>query len=54
LGLNISPMFRQSEVWRLVHPVYGIVQRLLFATWFGWSTVIGVMLYRRSWTVNRP
>src|ERR1700722_614692 len=37
LGLNISPMFRQSEVWALVHPVYGIVQRLLFAVWFGWA-----------------
>lgn len=48
LGLNISPMFRQSAVWADVHPVYGLVQRALFAVWFGWSAVTGLMLFRRG------
>jgi hypothetical membrane protein len=46
LGLNMSPMDRQGELWTFVHPVYGLVQRSLFAAWFGWCAVAGVLLYR--------
>jgi hypothetical membrane protein len=50
LGLNMIPMFGHSEVWARLHPVYGIIQRLLFATWFGWGAVVGAMLYQSTVT----
>jgi len=48
LGLNMSAMDRQGTVWAQVHPVYGIVQRALFVTWFSWCAGVGVMLFRRQ------
>lgn len=45
LGLNMIPMFGHSEVWTALHPFYGIVQRSLFAAWFGWCAVLGLMLF---------
>jgi len=51
LGLNMSAMFRQSEVWAYVRPVYGIAQRALFAAWFGWSAVVGLMLFQSAVTI---
>jgi hypothetical protein len=35
-------VFGESEL------IGGLVQRSLFAAWFGWCAVIGVMLWRRA------
>lgn len=46
IALNLSSMAR-GEFWEHVRPVYGLVQRSLFALWFGWCAIIGVMLWRK-------
>ena len=46
--LNLSSMDRSGTLWLYAKPVYGVVQRLLFAAWFGWAAVIGLMLFRES------
>jgi hypothetical protein len=32
-----------------VKPVHGLAQRTLFAAWFGWCAVLGILLFRRNW-----
>ena len=44
--LNLSPMV--SAVWVYLKPFHGVVQRLLFAAWFGWCAVAGLLLFRQS------
>jgi hypothetical membrane protein len=46
IALNLSPMV--PAVWGHVKPVHGLVQRLLFAAWFGWCAIAGLLLFRRS------
>jgi len=48
IALNLSSLDRQGPVWAYVKPAYGLVQRALFATWFGWCAVVGVLLFRRT------
>ena len=50
LGLNMIPMFGHSAIWAVVHPVHGIAQRMLFAAWFGWCAVVGVVLFQSTVT----
>jgi hypothetical protein len=45
---NLSSMDRGGTLWLYARPVYGLVQRSLFAAWFGWAAVIGLMLFRES------
>jgi hypothetical membrane protein len=47
LGLNMTMMDQNGEARAYLHPVFGIVQRSLFAAGFGWIAVIGTMLFRR-------
>jgi hypothetical membrane protein len=49
LGLNMSSMDRQGVVWPYVKPVLGLAQRSLFAAWFIWAAVIGLMLCHSKW-----
>lgn len=46
IGLNLSGLQPDGAVWNAVKPVYGLVQRALFAAWFGWAFVAGLMLRR--------
>jgi hypothetical membrane protein len=46
IGLNMTSMNRQGELWALVGPRYGLAQRALFASWFGWCAVVGILEYR--------
>lgn len=50
LALNMSSLDRHGALWMEMKPVYGIVQRSLFAAWFGWGVGIGLLLrqHRRS------
>jgi hypothetical protein len=45
---NLAPMFRDPVIWPQLKPVYGLVQRSLFAAWFGWVALLGLKLYRRT------
>lgn len=46
IALNLTSLFRHGPIWTQVRPVYGLVQRSLFAAWFGWCAGIGVLLRR--------
>jgi hypothetical protein len=52
IAANMSSLDRQGEIWQHMKPVYGLVQRSLFASWFGWASIAGVMLWRRSGTAS--
>jgi hypothetical membrane protein len=46
IALNLVSLFRDPVVWPLMKPVYGLVQRGLFAAWFAWAAGVGLMLRR--------
>jgi len=46
IALNLAPF--AAPVWVYVKPVHGIVQRALFAAWFGWCAVVGILLFQRK------
>jgi hypothetical membrane protein len=48
IALNMSSLDRHGAIWEFLQPGYGLVQRSLFAVWFGWCAIIGVMLWRWS------
>ena len=48
IALNLSSLDRHGAVWAHLKPAYGLVQRGLFAAWFGWCAGVGVLLFRRS------
>lgn len=47
LALNLSTLDRQGALFLRLQPVFGLVQRSLFAAWFGWCAVIGVIARAR-------
>lgn len=48
LALNLAVLDRDGALWAFEKPFYGLVQRSLFACWFGWSAVIGLLLAARE------
>ena len=46
LALNMTTLHREGAVWMWMRPMYGLVQRFLFASWFGWCAVSGLVLWR--------
>jgi len=46
--LNLSGLIPNGVIWKQVKPVHGIAQRILFAGWFGWSAVAGLLLLGRN------
>ena len=46
IALNLSTLDRSGSLWAYERPVYGLVQRSLFVVWFGWCTIVGVILFR--------
>ena len=52
IALNLSSLDRHGSLWAYVAPHYGVAQRALFASWFGWCAVIGILLFRRQSLVN--
>lgn len=46
--LNLSSLDRQGAVWAYVKPAYGLAQRALFAAWFGWCAVLGLLLFQKE------
>lgn len=47
IALNLSVLDRGGDLWAHERPFYGLVQRSLFAAFFLWATLAGVMLFRR-------
>lgn len=47
IALNLSPFV--APVWAYVKPFHGLAQRTLFAAWFGWCAVAGILLFQRNW-----
>ena len=41
--LNLTPFVQ--PVWAYVKPIHGLAQRALFAAWFGWCAVVGILLF---------
>lgn len=52
IAVNLSSLDRQGLVWAYVKPVNGLAQRALFAAWFGWCAVVGLLLFQEKW--QRP
>jgi hypothetical protein len=50
IALNLVSLDRHSAFWAEMKPIYGLIQRSLFAAWFGWCAGIGVLLrhHRRT------
>jgi hypothetical membrane protein len=46
LALNFIIFFRDTQLWLTVKPVYGLIQRLLFAGLCVWLIGTGVLLHR--------
>jgi hypothetical membrane protein len=55
IALNLITFYRHGPIWAYMKPIYGLVQRTLFATWFSWCAVVGAMLFRgRSARAQTP
>jgi hypothetical protein len=52
IALNLSSLDRHSALWAEMKPVYGLIQRSLFAAWFCWCAGIGLLL--RQHQSSRP
>jgi len=44
VAVNLAYSFSDAPVWDHLKPVYGLVQRSLFAAWFAWAALAGAML----------
>jgi hypothetical membrane protein len=44
IALNLSSLDRHSALWAEMKPIYGLIQRSLFAAFFAWCAGIGVLL----------
>lgn len=48
IALNFSALDRHGAFGSAVAPVYGLIQRSLFAAWFGWCAGLGALLWQRK------
>jgi hypothetical membrane protein len=48
IAMNLTTLYRHGPVWADIKPFYGLVQRSLFAVWFGWCAGVGALLWRRE------
>jgi hypothetical protein len=51
IALNLSAFV--APVWAYVKPVHGFAQRALFAAWFGWCFVLGILLLGHTGRIRR-
>ncbi len=51
ITLNLTSLVQ--PVWVYVKPIHGLAQRALFAAWFGWCAVVGILLFQRTWEIGR-
>jgi len=48
IGVNLVSFDRHGALWEALRPVYGLAQRSLFAAWFGWCAIVGLMLFQAN------
>jgi hypothetical membrane protein len=53
IALNLSSFDSQGSIWAYVRPVHGLAQRALFAAWFGWCAVVGILLFQHTRNIDR-
>ncbi len=46
IAVNLVPLLRPASLWPIIKPYLGIVQRLLFASWFVWCAGYAMFLLR--------
>ena len=46
IALNLASFV--SSIWIYLKPYHGLLQRALFAAWFGWCALAGLLLYWRG------
>jgi len=46
VAINLLAIFRPPDLWAQIKPVFGIVQRSLFASWFIWCAGYALLLIR--------
>ncbi|EIL96359.1 hypothetical protein RHOFW104T7_10170 [Rhodanobacter thiooxydans] len=46
IAINLVPLGRPAGLWPLIKPLYGLVQRFLFASWFFWCAGYALLLMR--------
>jgi len=46
MAVNFMALVRPVDIWSHIKPVFGIVQRSLFASWFVWCTGYALLLMR--------
>jgi hypothetical membrane protein len=51
IALNLSPAM--PSVWVHLKPLHGLLQRALFAAWFGWCAALSLSLYCRDREITR-
>lgn len=44
MGLNLAVLDRDGALWAFERPIYGLIQRSLFACWFVWCSGVGLIL----------
>jgi hypothetical protein len=44
IAMNLVTLLRHGFVWQHLKPIYGIVQRALFAVWFIWCAGFALLL----------
>lgn len=54
IAANLSVLDRNGALWAYEKPVYGIVQRALFAVWFCWCAGTALLLLRRGKPEKTP
>jgi len=46
IAINLIPIIRPPALWVHLRPIFGLVQRSLFASWFTWSAGYALFLMR--------
>jgi hypothetical protein len=46
IAANLSAVYSGAAIWAHLKPVFGLAQRALFAAWFGWCAVVGLLLFK--------
>ena len=44
IAVNLMPLVRPPDLWPVVKPILGVVQRFLFVSWFLWCAVFAMLL----------
>jgi hypothetical protein len=46
IAVNLIPVVRPADLWPLIRPYFGVVQRFLFLSWFAWCAGYAMLLLK--------